>query len=340
MNIQSLPIGDEAARAITPTLSPVLAPSSATMRAEVVAGLSGRQKSLPCKYFYDDRGSKLFDDICDLPEYYLTRTELQIMRDRAGDIAEVVGRGAVLVEYGSGSSLKTRVLLDHLKDVIGYVPIDISREALLNASKALAADYPRIGIKPVFADYTQPFRLPRIPGAATAAHQVVAYFPGSTIGNFERDEAVAFLRGIRATCGPDCGLLIGVDLKKDAGVLHRAYNDSAGLTAEFNRNVLRHANRVIGSRLEPDAFDHYAFYSPAHGRMEMHLISRRAHTADLGQGVYAHFDEGESIHTESCHKFTLDGFRALAEASGFRRAFAWTDPQQWFSVQYFLATEG
>jgi dimethylhistidine N-methyltransferase len=340
MNSKSLTIGGEAACAKATTTSSGFAPSSATMRAEVVAGLSGRRKSLPCKYLYDDRGSKLFDDICELPEYYLTRTELQIMRDHVGDIAEVVGRGVVLVEYGSGSSLKTRVLLDHLKDVTGYVPIDISGESLLNASKALAAHYPRIRIEPVFADYTQPFRLPRIPGAATAAQRVVAYFPGSTIGNFERVEAVAFLRGIRATCGSACGLLIGVDLKKEADDLNRAYNDSAGLTAEFNRNVLRHANRVIGSRLEPDAFDHYAFYSAAPGRVEMHLVSHRAHTADLGHGVYVHFDEGESIHTESCHKFTLDGFRALAEASGFRRASVWTDPRQWFSVQYFLATEG
>jgi dimethylhistidine N-methyltransferase len=338
MNNKSITMRGHADRDIATTPLPDFAPSSATMRADVVAGLSRHHKILPCKYFYDDRGSKLFDEICQLPEYYLTRTELQVMRDHADDIAEAIGSRVMLVEYGSGSSLKTRILLDHLKDVAGYVPIDISGEPLRNASKALAAAYPHIKIEPIRADYTQPLRLPQIRGAAPS--RIVAYFPGSTIGNFERDDAMAFLRGIRATCGAGCGLLIGVDLKKDVGVLHRAYNDSAGVTAEFNRNLLRHANRVIGSRLEPDAFDHYAFFAPALGRIEMHLISRWAYTADLGHGTFVHFDEGESIHTESCNKFTLDGFRRLAETAGFQREFVWTDPQQWFSVQYFKASDG
>jgi dimethylhistidine N-methyltransferase len=308
--------------------------SAEDMRAEVIAGLSRQTKKLPCKLFYDERGSQLFDAICELPEYYLTRTELQIMRDHAPAIAAMIGTRSLLVEYGSGSSLKTRILLDHLIEPAGYVPIDISRRHLMHAARGLAARYPQIPIRPVCADYTRPIRLPDFSDRSPA--RVVAYFPGSTIGNFEPDDALAFLKSIRASCGPQSGLLIGVDLRKDPAVLHAAYNDAAGVTAEFNLNLLQHLNRDIGSHFPVDAFDHYAFFNPQLGRMEMHLISRESQTVDMGDGVSMGFKEGESIHTESCHKYTLDAFRSLAASAGYRRAAVWTDQRGWFSVQYFV----
>jgi dimethylhistidine N-methyltransferase len=309
-------------------------PAADDVRAQVLAGLSQSPRTLPCKLFYDERGSQLFDAICQLPEYYPTRTELAIMRAHGPEIAAALGVNTLLVEYGSGSSLKTRILLDHLADPAGYVPIDISRSHLMHAARALAASYPTISVRPVCADYTRPFSLPTF--AERRPARVVGYFPGSTIGNFEPDAALAFLKSVRATCGAGSGLLIGVDLKKDPALLHAAYNDAAGVTAAFNLNILTRINRDIGSSFNPAAFAHYAFYNPRAGRMEMHLLSRRAQTVHLGAAASVHFDNGESIHTESCHKYTLDTFAALAAAAGYRRERVWTDSRAWFSVQYLV----
>jgi dimethylhistidine N-methyltransferase len=312
-------------------------PAPGDVRAEVVAGLTRAEKSLPCKLFYDQRGSQLFDAICDLPEYYPTRTELRIMRDNMTDVVAAMGPRPLLVEYGSGSSLKTRELLEHLPHAAGYVPIDISCEHLMDAATDLATRFPFLPIRPVCADYTKPFHLPAFDDEAPAG--VTAYFPGSTIGNFEPDDALAFLRSVRDTCGTGSGLLIGVDLKKDPARLHAAYNDADGVTAAFNLNALRRINADLGSDFDESAFAHYACYQPRLGRMEMHLVSRRRQIVHLGGGVHVHFDEGESIHTESCHKYTLDSFAALAARAGYRREAVWTDAKSDFSVQHFLATE-
>ncbi len=311
-------------------------PAAHDVRAEVLAGLTKPRKTLPCKLFYDDRGSRLFDAICNLPEYYPTRTEVAIMRAYADEMVEAMGSRVLLVEYGSGSSLKTRILLDHLSDAVGYVPIDISRAHLMHAARALAASYSDLPIRPVCADYTRRFWLPSFDEELPA--RTVAYFPGSTIGNFEPESALAFLKSVRTTCGPASGLLIGVDLKKDPALLHAAYNDAANVTAAFNLNILRRINRDIGSNFNADAFAHYAFYSPANGCVEMHLVSRQSQIVDLSEGVSVRFEDGESIHTESCYKYTIDSFETLAAAAGYRREAVWTDPLGWFSVQYFRSS--
>lgn len=312
-------------------------PVADDVRAEVIEGLARPRKTLPCKLFYDGRGSQLFDQICELREYYPTRTELQVMREHASDMAAAIGPDVRLVEYGSGSSLKTRVLLDHLQDLASYVPIDISRTHLMQAATALASRYPHFAVQPVCADYTRPFSLPSCDDVSPAG--TVAYFPGSTIGNFEPDQAATFLSNMRATCGPGSRLLIGVDLKKDPSVLHAAYNDADGVTAAFNLNILHRINREIGSDFDPDAFAHYAFYQPAAGRMEMHLVSGRRQTVRLGGSETARFAEGESIHTESCYKYTTESFATLVARAGYRQTAAWTDSRGWFSVQLLASID-
>jgi dimethylhistidine N-methyltransferase len=306
-------------------------PGPDRMRAEVLAGLRRGRNRLPCKYFYDAAGSKLFDEICTLDEYYLTRTELSIMREHARDMCAAIGPDALLIEYGSGSSTKTRILLDPLKDPAGYVPIDISGEHLAQSAHALSRGYPALDVLPVCADYTHAFELPK--PARTASRRVV-YFPGSTIGNFEPDDALAFLRGIAGVCGTGGGLLIGVDLKKDPAILHAAYNDARGVTAAFNLNLLGRLNRELQADFDLSAFAHYAFYNPRKGRIEMHLVSRRRQTVRFGGDDAIRFDEGESIFTESSYKYTTDQFSALAREAGFRPRSAWTDAGRRFSVQF------
>jgi dimethylhistidine N-methyltransferase len=259
------------------------------------------------------------------------------MQEYAGEIVDAIGSRAVMVEYGSGSSLKTRVLLDQLIDPACYVPIDISRAHLMRTARALATVYPEIDIRPVCADYTRPFLLPDFP--ARSFDRTVAYYPGSTIGNFEPDQALDFLKSIRATCGRNSGLLIGVDLKKDPKLLHAAYNDAAGVTAEFNLNLLRHINREIGSDFRLGAFAHYALYNPRFGRMEMHLISRREQIINLSDGVFVRIAEGESIQTECCYKYTRASFESLAAEAGYRCEQVWTDKHEWFSVQYLVGVD-
>ena len=305
-----------------------LSPERERFLADVLEGLGRGPKALPCKYFYDARGSALFDRICTLPEYYPTRTELGILRRHAAAMAAAIGPRALLVEYGSGSSTKTRLLLDRLAEPAAYVPVDISRDHLLASAEALAAHYPNLRVIPVCADFTAPFALPEVPGAA----RVVGYFPGSTIGNFGPAEARKFLADVAEQCGPGGALLIGVDLQKPRAVLEAAYDDARGVTAEFNRNLLRRANRELGADVDLAAFDHRAFWNAAQGRVEMHLVSRRDQVVHVAERAIP-FAKGETIHTENSHKYELGGFAALAAAAGFDVERVWTDDAGLFSVQ-------
>jgi dimethylhistidine N-methyltransferase len=306
-------------------------PSSNSFREDVVEGLGKTQKQLSPKYFYDERGSTLFDEITRLDEYYPTRTEAAIMRDHVDEMAEAIGPNAALVEYGSGSSEKTRILLDRLaSELAGYIPVDISREHLVNAAQSIADTYPDLVVQPVCADYTSPFSLPDL---AEDAERTVIYFPGSTIGNFNRGEATDFLRQMAEMAGPGGGLLIGVDLKKDPTILHAAYNDREGVTAEFNLNLLRRINRELGGDFDVSAFRHEAVWRPSPGRMEMHLVSKRKQEVHIGEHTFS-FEDGETIHTENSCKFSLDEFRRMARDAGFDIRSVWTDNNSLFSVQY------
>jgi dimethylhistidine N-methyltransferase len=301
--------------------------------AQVIAGLRRPQKQLPCKFFYDREGSMLFDQICQLEEYYPTRTELAIMRENIDEMCAMLGSRCMLVEYGSGSSLKTRILLKHLCDVAAYVPIDISRTHLLHASRKLARRF-AIEVLPVCADYTADFELPT---PESDVESTVVYFPGSTIGNFEPSAARDFLRAARMRAGAGSGMLIGVDLKKDPQRLHAAYNDAKGVTAKFNLNLLARINREADGDFDLSQFAHYAYYNPTAGRIEMHLQSLREQVARVGDTAY-HFRDGETIFTESSYKYTLDEFSKLANESGYHVQQVWTDPQNLFSVQYLTST--
>lgn len=310
-----------------------LEPKTGDFYEEVLHGLRQSQKTLPCKYFYDARGSHLFDQICELDEYYPTRTELAIMRDNIAEMAALLGPNVCLVEYGSGSSLKTRLLLDAARDLAAYVPVDISREHLRRTADELARAYFPLEVRPVCADYTQAFSLP----VGSRADLVpVAYFPGSTIGNFHRPAARAFLGGVARLVGPGGGLLIGVDLKKDTPLLERAYNDRAGVTAAFNLNVLTRINRELGGNFHLDCFEHYAFYNEWAGRIEMHLTSLRDQQVHIGNAPIC-FDADETIHTECSYKYSLDDFAALASSASWSVERVWTDDRQMFSVQYLRA---
>ena len=297
---------------------------------ELVAGLTRDEKTISPKYFYDERGSQLFDRITKLPEYYPTETELAIMRDDIDEIAELVGEQASLIEFGSGSSTKIRILLDHLKSLAAYVPVDISDEHLLAAAERLRADYPNIEILPIVADFTQPFDLP-MPTVMPVRN--VVYFPGSTIGNFTRDAALDLLKVMHHEAKAGGALLIGVDLQKDTATLERAYNDAKGVTAEFNLNMLRHINREYGANFDLDAFRHRAEYNAVDGRIEMRLDSTVDQLIRLGDKEIA-IAKGEAILTEYSHKYTLESFAALAREAGFEVKRVWTDAQQLFSVQY------
>lgn len=311
-------------------------PARERFLAEVLSGLRKSQKELPSKYFYDEEGSHLFERICTLDEYYIPRIEAAIMETYIEEMAGLLGPRVLLVEYGSGNCAKTRFLLDHLHEPVAYVPIDISRERLLSAARELAADYPEMEVLPVCADYTSGFDLP-VP--KRPSERAVVYFPGSTIGNFDPVPARLFLEHVAGVCGPGGGLLIGVDLKKDPRVLHRAYNDSQGVTAAFNLNLLERINRDLNCDFRPDWFQHYAFYNPGESRVELHLVSLREQTVHL-DNVVIPFVEGESIWTESSYKFNVDEFEQMAVAAGFKVERAWTDKQQWFSVQYLVSTGG
>ena len=307
-----------------------LAPNQAASLDEVVRGLRSPQKELPCKLFYDEVGSDLFEQITQLDEYYPTRAEARIMREAGAEIAALLGPDVLLIEYGSGSSTKTRILLDCLERPAGYVPIDISREQLRRSADKLAEAYPRLRVEPVCADYTAPFDVPDFGGQSVRR---VAYYPGSTIGNFVPEDARRFLARIADVCGSDGGLVIGVDLKKDPLMLHRAYNDALGITAAFNLNILRRLNRELGADFALDQFRHYAFYNPVFARVEMHLVSLVEQVVHVGK-VRIRFERGESIWTEGFYKYNVHEFAQLAAAAGWRVEQVWTDDRMLFSVQY------
>jgi len=306
-------------------------PTVSSEAAEILDGLNLQQKHISPKYFYDERGSELFEQITELPEYYLTRTERAIMESHLPEMAQLIGPKASVIEFGSGASVKVRLLLDNLLDLAAYVPVDISGDYLKSTGEQLARDYPHIQIMPIYADFTQPFDLPT---PRVMPLKNVVYFPGSTIGNFTMPEAKSLLRVMRqeARCGG--ALLIGVDLKKDRHVLESAYNDSAGVTAEFNLNVLRRLNRELGADFDLDNFQHQAVYDEINGRIEMRLISTRTQRVHLA-GETIHLAAGEFIITEYSHKYSLEEFASMAGAAGFERERVWLDEQALFSVQYF-----
>jgi L-histidine Nalpha-methyltransferase len=303
---------------------------------DVAAGLALAAKELPCKYFYDQRGSELFDAICTLDEYYPTRTELAIMREHGAAMAALVGPHAAIIEYGSGSSIKTRVLIDRLDEPEAYLPVDISCDHMDASMLELADRHPNLLIMPICADFTRAFFMPDLPDDIGRR---IVYFPGSTIGNFGPDEAVELLANMAGVAGPGGGLLIGVDLQKDLGVLEAAYNDARGVTAAFNLNLLRRINDELGGDFDLEAFAHRAVYNQAEGCIEMRLTSLRDQTVRLGGRAYT-FAAGEFILTERSHKYTVAGFADLARRAGFTPRKVWTDPRELFSVQYFERPTG
>jgi dimethylhistidine N-methyltransferase len=288
--------------------------------ADVVSGLSARRKQLPPKYFYDATGSRLFEEICRADEYYVTRSETTLLANVAAEVAAGIPNGAALVEFGSGESAKTRLLLDAAPQLSAYVPIDISAAALYEASSRLAKDYPKLDVAPIVADFTGHFRLP----SAAGGRPRIGFFPGSTIGNFDRDGAVHFLRSLRQVLGIHAALLVGVDLIKDASTLVAAYDDSRGVTARFNKNVLTRINRELGGDFDPQAFDHLALWNAVQSRVEMHLVSRKDQIVNAAGNTFA-FRRGERLHTENSHKFSVDGFTQLAAEAG------WSVNKTWIS---------
>jgi dimethylhistidine N-methyltransferase len=298
----------------------------------VIAGLSARPKQLPPKYFYDEIGSLLFEAITEQPEYYPTRCELSILREHAGEIARLLPERTALVEFGSGSSRKARIVLDAAPTVAAYVPVDISSTLLVAEAAQLRHDYPRLAVLPVEADFTQPFRMPQ----SIATLPRVGFFPGSTIGNFEPYQASAFLHHAARILGAGAVLIVGVDLVKDTKVLNAAYNDAAGVTAKFNLNLLVRINRELGADFDLTGFCHQAFYNSERRRIEMHLASRRRQQVNVC-GRMIEFRAGETIHSESSYKYTIESFGALARGSGWTPLTAWTDAQGYFSVQALRA---
>jgi L-histidine Nalpha-methyltransferase len=295
----------------------------------VLEGLKKPEKELSPVWFYDELGSFLFDSICELPEYYLTRTEMAIIREHAPEMAQHIGRDAAIIELGSGTSAKTRLLLDQIEMPATYVPVDIAREHLLDAAGALARDYPDLRVIPVCANFAQPFDLPAY---IASSRRRVVYFPGSTIGNFEQNDAQSLLKRIRGMIGNNGAVLIGVDLRKDPRVLHKAYDDEAGVTAEFNINALRHLNRELGSDFDLDAFEHAAVWIENMSRIEMHLVSKRDQRIHIGDEE-VEIARGEHIRTECSHKYTLESFANLAAHADLSVTRVWLDANEQFSVQ-------
>lgn len=307
-----------------------LHPDAGSFLKEVIAGLSRPRKELSPKYFYDARGCELFDAICELPEYYPTRTEMTLMQAHAEEMARYLGAQSILIEYGSGNSRKTHGLIAALEP-IAYVPIDIAGTQLKDSAARLTVAFPGLRVVAVCADYSRPLSLPEID--TISAHRRVIYFPGSTIGNFTLTEALDFLGNARALAGAGGAMLIGVDLKKDHALLNAAYNDAQGVTAAFNLNLLRRINRELGADFDLTAFRHHAFFNAAVGRIEMHLQSLRQQQVVIDGRAFS-FSEGETIHTENSYKYSPDEFSHLALQAGFDAIHCWIDPQQLFSVHY------
>ncbi len=294
---------------------------------EIIAGLSDEQKFISPKFFYDETGSELFTEITRQPEYYLTKTETVLLKNHAEEISELIGDDILLVEYGSGSSEKIRILLENLRPSI-YAPVDISRDYLAQAAEAIASEYPWLEVHATVQDFTQEFRLP-----FSSEKRRVSFFPGSSIGNFSRPEAANFVARIRGLVGDDGGLLIGVDLKKDEDILNAAYNDAAGVTAKFNLNILSHLNDRYDADFDLSRFTHHALYNDVEGCIQMFLISQAAQVVTIGEQQFE-FAEGEAIHTENSHKYDVDEFLSMAEASGFGSARTWLDKDELFAVLY------
>ena len=302
-----------------------------SFRDDVFEGLSREQKELPCKYFYDDRGSELFNTICGLDEYYPTRTETALLQAHGREMADLIGPSVCLIEFGCGSLLKTRLLLDALRSPAAFVPIDISADHLLQSAAALAADYPNLEVLPVVADFTRPVKLPD--KARKASENRIGFFPGSTIGNFDHAGAADFLATVADMVGGGGALLIGVDLKKDEDILVRAYDDAQGVTAAFNRNVLERINRELGGCFDIETFRHRALYNGAEGRIELHLVSEKDQTVTVHDRDFT-FTEGETIHTEDSYKYHVEEFSSFAARAGFRSARTWVDGDGLFSLHY------
>ena len=317
--------------------APGVAPGvqDAGTRREAVRALLDTPKTLPPKLFYDDAGARLFEQICTLEEYYLPRAELEILHARATELAELAGPHCALVEYGSGAGVKIRILLDALSQPVAYVPIDISGEQLERVADELRAAYPGLAVHPVRADFTAPLVLP----AATPRARRIAFFPGSTIGNFHPKEAVAFLRRVRMTVGHDGALVLGVDRRKDERALHAAYNDRAGVTAAFNLNILARLNREAGATFDLSRFRHHAFFNQMESRIEMHLESLDDQIVSVG-GVPIEFDRGETIWTESSYKYDRQRLDDLVSAAGFTITRLWSDARDQFWVAFLsVATD-
>lgn len=314
-----------------PAVSDGAAPSLADWRQDILAGLLAPQKRLSPKYLYDERGSQLFDEICSLPEYYQTRTELGLLRAHGAEIAALVGPRAHVVELGAGSSRKARLLLSCLEAPERYFPVDISAQYLQEQAADVAAAFPQLAVHPVAADFTRPFALP----PNVARERTLVFFPGSTIGNLSRARAAALLASIAERIGG--ALLIGVDVCRDPAVLHPAYNDSRGVTAAFNLNLLARLNRELAADFDLESFRHAAVYDATHGRIEMRLVSRRPHVATVA-GVPISFKAGEHIVSEHSHKYSLQELAAMAQAAGWRVERCWTDGAARFSVN-FLRTQ-
>ncbi len=298
----------------------------------LIEGLSSRNKSIPCRFLYDAAGSALFERITELPEYYPTRTEMEILAERAPEIAEAAAPGNVLIEFGSGSSLKTELLLAEMTKLYAYVPIDISPAALRQAKDRINARFAQLRVLPVCADFSQPFALP----GEIKGRPRLGFFPGSTIGNLERGDAIALLESMAQSLGSGSRLIIGVDLKKDVRRLIRAYDDEAGVTAAFNLNLLKRANRELGADFDVSQFDHLATWNEKQGRIEIYLVSQ-ADQAVAVQGRRFRFAAGERIHTEHSHKYDVEGFHALAGEAGWQPLTVWTDPEKLFSVHVLEA---
>jgi len=295
--------------------------------ADLMEGLAASPKRTPAKWFYDRAGSELFEDITHVPEYYPTRAELSILADNAEAIAACVPAGGYLVELGAGSTTKIRLLLDRLSHAAGYVPVDISAEFLASEATALQRTLPNVRVLPVAADFTRPFKLP----AVTRGRPLAGFFPGSTIGNFDPADAADFLRHLKRMLGPGARLIIGIDLRKDPKILEAAYDDAAGVTAAFNRNLLVRANRELDADFDLDAFAHRAMFNDERGRVEMHLVSRKAQDVHIRGRAFS-FAAGESIHTECSYKYTVEGFRELAVSAGWTPTEVWLDDAGLFSV--------
>lgn len=323
------------------TLSAALAmandatPDVSDDHAQILEGLRSRQKWISPKYFYDERGSELFDEICRLPEYYPTRTELALMDRHLDEIARLVGPRASVIEFGAGSNVKVRKLLDSLDRPAAYVPVEISADYLVRQAEELARDYPDVHVQPVFADFTRPFELPDHP---VAPERNLVFFPGSTIGNFTRPQAADLLEVMKLEAGAEGALLIGVDLRKDPAVLHAAYNDSQGVTAAFNLNVLERFNRELGANFDLANFRHEAIYDRSEGRIEMRLVSKRPQLVAIA-GTRIPFAANEHIITEYSHKYSVEEFVALAERAGFNAGRTWIDDVSLFSIHYMTVAD-